>query len=58
MKITEWHYIICLYYNKNDIEPFNQHLIAQCNNKDKQYIFFNPLESKYYNRKFNELQKL
>ena len=51
MKIIEWHYAMCLYYNKDEEEEeYNKYLINNCNHNNIEYIFFNPSENKFYNR--------
>ena len=51
MKIIEWHYVMCLYYNENDEEEeYNKYLIHNCKKYNIEYIFFNPSENKFYDR--------
>ena len=48
IRITEWHYIMCLYYNTDDEYHFSSKLVNHCNNNDLEYIFFNPTKNKFY----------
>ena len=50
MKIIEWHYVMCLYYNEKDDEEYNKYLIANCKKYNIEYIFFNPSKNEFYNR--------
>lgn len=58
LKITNWHYIMCLYFNSTDLIQYNQQLINLCNSSDIQYIFYNPIEKKFYNKQKKPLLKL
>ena len=58
LKITNWHYIMCLYFNSTDLIQYNQQLINLCNSSDIQYIFYNPIEKKFYNKQKKPLIKL
>ena len=57
--IEEWHYAIVVYYNKKDkIDgPYCKNLINHCNNNGIEYIFFNPVECKFYDRNEKEITK-
>ena len=50
MKITEWHYVMCLYYNNKDDAEYNKYLIQNCKKYNIEYIFFNPLNNEFYDR--------
>ena len=56
--VTNWHYIICLYYNNEDFPHYNQNIVNSINKNGLQYIFYNPLENKFYDRYFNHLEKI
>ena len=60
IEIQEWHYVIIVYYNKKDkIDgPYCKNLINHCNNNGIEYIFFNPVECKFYDRNEKEIIKL
>ncbi len=58
INIVEWHYIMCLYYNNTDENEYNEHLVRNCKNHDIQYIFFNPIENKFYDRNKEVLNKI
>lgn len=50
--IDEWHYVLVIYYNKLDkIDgPFCNSLVNHCQKYGIDYIFFNPIEKKFYNK--------
>ena len=50
IKITEWHYIMCLYYNPEELNLLGEHLINNCKSHDLQYIFYNPVKAQFYDR--------
>ena len=55
-KITEWHYYLIFYYNKNNSnENVSQSNIAKCKLKDISYFFYDPIEKEFYNTKGNKL---
>lgn len=56
--ITNWHYIMCLYYNNEDYPYYNQNIVNSINKNGLQYIFYNPIENKFYDRNFNHLEKI
>ena len=58
IRITEWHYFMCLYYNKEDEYEFSSRLVNNCNNNDLEYIFFNPAKNKFYNSDKSILNKI
>ena len=58
IKITNWHYIMCLYYNPDDESHYNKNLVNKCNDNDIQYIFYNPNENKFYDRNKNDLENI
>ena len=55
IKIVKWNYIMCLYYNEEDEVNYGHYLIDNCNKYNIQYIFYNPLNSQFYDRDFKEL---
>ena len=58
IKINEWHYIMCLYYNTEDEYQFSSKLVNNCNNNDLEYIFFNPKKNKFYKSDKSDLDKI
>ena len=58
IKITNWHYIMCLYYNPVDEPHYNKNLVNKCNDNDIQYIFYDPNENKFYDRNKNDLENI
>ena len=53
--LSEWHYILILYYNKKDVEGEpNQFLIEHCKKNYIEYIFYDPNEKKFYDKNKNE----
>ena len=58
IKITNWHYIMCLYYNPVDEPHFNKNLVNKCNDNDIQYIFYDPNENQFYDRNENHLENI
>ena len=58
IKITEWHYIMCLYYNIEDEYQFSSRLVNNCNNNDLEYIFFNPTKKQFYKSDKSDLDKI
>ena len=58
IRITNWHYIMCLYYNSDDEPKYNKNLVKKCNDNDIQYIFYNPNENKFYDRNMNDLKNI
>ena len=57
IKIETWHYILILYFNSKD-ETYNTSLVRICNNNDLEYIFFDPLENKFYNKEKKQIKVL
>ena len=51
IKIVEWHYIFCIYYNSKTGD-YNTTLKNNCNQYDIEYILFDPYKEKFYNRNF------
>jgi len=58
IKITEWHYIMCLYYNNEDEYEYNLKLVKNCNNNDIEFIFFNPTKNVFYDSNKEEIKKI
>ena len=58
IRIVEWHYIMCLYYNVDDDYQFSSKLVNNCNNNDLEYIFYNPVNNKFYYSDKTELNKI
>ena len=50
IKIIEWHYIFCMYYNPKEKYSYNTSLENICNQNDIEYILFDPNEEKFYTR--------
>ena len=55
IKIEEWHYIFCIYYNPNEKNSYNKTLVYNCNQYDIEYIFFDPIGKKFYYRDFSPI---
>ena len=55
IKIKKWDYLMCLYYNKGDEFNYGHYLIENCNKYNIQYFFYNPLDTKFYDRNLKEL---
>ena len=58
IKIQKWHYIFCMYYNDLDNFKYNTSLKSACDEADIEYIFYNPVTKKFYDRNFSELYKI
>ena len=58
IKIKEWHYIMVLYYNKDEDNEYNKSLINNCKNHNIYYIYFDPSGNKFYDRNKNLLVNL
>ena len=52
IKIVQWHYIFCMYYNPNEKYSYNTSLENICKKNDIEYILFNPNNEKFYDRNF------
>ena len=54
IKVESWHYIVILYldYEKN---TFNTNIVKICMDKDLEYVFFDPILKKFYNREKKEI---
>ena len=50
IKIVEWHYIFCMYYNPKEKYSYNTSLENICKKNDIEYILFDPNDEKFYNR--------
>ena len=48
IRITEWHYIMRLYYNTDDDYQFSSKLVKNCNYNELEYIFYNPSKNQFY----------
>ena len=55
IKIIKWDYIMCLYFNQEDEVNYDHYLIDNCNKYNIQYFFYNPSDSKFYDRDLKEL---
>ena len=55
IKIVEWHYIFCIYYNPNEKNSYNKTLVTNCNQYDIEYIFFDPINETFYYRDFSPI---
>ena len=53
IKINEWHYFFCMYYNSKEKNSYNKALVNTCNKNDIEYIFFDPINENFYDRDFN-----
>ena len=58
IKIKEWHYIMVLYYNKDEDNEYNKSLINNCKNNNIYYIYFDPSRNEFYDRNKNPLVNL
>jgi len=58
IRITEWHYIMCLYYNTDDDFQFSSKLVKNCNYNDLEYIFYNPSKNQFYKSDKTILDKI
>ena len=56
IKITEWHYFFCIYYNPKENYSYNTSLVNVCNKYDIEYIFFDPIEEQFYYRDFTQIK--
>ena len=57
IKIKQWHYIFCFYYNPKEKDSYNKSLENSCNEFDIEYILFDPNEEIFYSRDFNPIAK-
>ena len=58
IRITEWHYIMCLYYNTDDDYQFSSKLVKNCNYNDLEYIFYNSSKNQFYKSDKTILDKI
>jgi hypothetical protein len=58
IKIKEWHYIMVLYYNKDEDNEYNKSIINNCKNHNIYYIYFDPSKNEFYDRNKNLLVNL
>ena len=58
IKIKEWHYIMCLYYCKDENTQYNASLIQNCNNNDIEYIYFDPSQKTFYDKFEKPLKRI
>ena len=52
IRVTNWHYIIILHFDKES-NSFNSNLVKICVDNDLEYIFYDPIKSKFYNKEKN-----
>ena len=57
IKIKKWHYVMILYYEYKS-KTFNTNFVKVCNENDLEYIFFDPLEKKFYSKYYKEIKNL
>ena len=50
IKIVEWHYIFCMYYNPKEKYSYNTSLENACKINDIEFIFFEPNDEEFYTR--------
>ena len=58
IRIKEWHYIMCLYYNEDDDYQFSTKLVKNCENNDIEYIFYNPNKNQFLKSDKNIVEKI
>ena len=59
INISEWHYIMIIYFNQNDEDnKYGKNLVKLCKKFNLEYIFFNPCEKKFYNSNFEKIEKI
>ena len=49
IEIENWHYILILHY-EHKAKSFNTNFVKICVENDLEYIFFDPIENKFYNK--------
>ena len=58
IEISEWHYLLIMYYNPKDKEGLqNDYLINLCQKNKLEYLFYNPEEKVFLNKNFEEQKK-
>ena len=55
IKITSWHYIMILHYDKNE-KSYNTNFVKICKERDLEYLFFDPIIKKFYDSELNEVK--
>ena len=55
IKIIEWHYFFCFYFNSQDKDNYNKYLENTCNKYDIEYIIFDPYKEIFYSRDFKPI---
>ena len=56
IKVNEWHYFFCMYYNSNEKNGYNKALVNTCNKNDIEYIFFDPEKETFYARDLSPIK--
>ena len=54
IKIACWHYILVLYLD-NETKSYNTNLVKICVDNDLEYIFYDPIHKKFYNKEQKEI---
>ena len=55
--VASWHYILILHFEE-EAKIFNTNFVKICNDNDLEYIFYDPIKKKFYNRETEEIQNI
>ena len=55
IKIKEWHYFLCLFFENE--ENYNKYWVNFCKRNNIEYIFYNPIQEKLLDKNFQEIIK-
>ena len=54
IRVTNWHYILILHFD-NETNSFNTNFVKICVDNDLEYIFYDPIQSQFYNKEKKEI---
>ena len=57
IKVETWHYILILHYDHEE-KSFNTNFVKICLENDLEYMFFDPIQKKFYNKEQEEVKYL
>ena len=55
--VASWHYILILHFEE-ETKIFNTNFVKIYNDNDLEYIFYDPIKKKFYNRETEEIQNI
>lgn len=59
ISITEWHYIMILFFNPDtEHNKYSKYLVKMCQKKGLEYLFFNPHTNNLYDSSFRKIEKI